>query len=449
MGILSSSRPPFSAIHQPFPGNTFLNFESLRILSTAPYGGCDPAEYLTAIAAIKPNDADTWATAWGHAAKMAETYAEEALRQGDTVAARDALLRASSYTRASGYLRINGPTLEEHDPRSLPTARKVQALFQRALPLLDCEVKVVTIPYLPGPPEEIPLPGYLYIPSPQNRHVDGKIPVLVNVGGADSVQEELYYIHPQAGHARGYAVLTFEGPGQGIVLRERGLHMRPDFEAVVGDVLNWLERYAAQLKQEEGISLDLERIAVAGASMGGYFALRAASDPRIKACISVDPFYDMWDFGTRHISPVLMGAWTGGWLSDSLVDRVMRLGSNFDLQLRWEVGLAGSLFGIGSPSQMLKEMKRYTLVDGFLPRKVQCPVFVSGAGKSLYFDTEEHTMRIFNDLKHLGEREKRVWIPSRPEEGALQAKIGAWGLLNQKAYGFLDEVFKVERESIE
>src|ERR1700753_1025203 len=103
--------------------------------------------------------------------------------------------------------------------------------------------------------KKAPLPGYLYLPAPQHRLLDGKIPVLINVGGADSVQEELYYIHPQAGHQRGYAVLTFEAPGQGIVLREKGLLMRPDWEAVMSDVLNWLEVYKEMLQREEGIIL--------------------------------------------------------------------------------------------------------------------------------------------------------------------------------------------------
>lgn len=255
----------FSVIHQFFPGDTFYNFESLRILSTAPYGGCDPAEFLTAIAAIRADDPETWVEAWAHAASAAEAIADEALARGDTVAARQALLRASSYTRASGYMYVNGTTLDTHDPRALPVGRRAQSLFRCALPFLDCDVRVVEIPYHANESSDAPpvkLPGYLYLPSSQNRLPDGKIPVLLNTGGADSIQEELYYIHPQAGHPRGYAVLTFEGPGQGIVLRELGLYMRPDWEVVTGQVLDWLESYAETLQREDGLELDLDHIAV-------------------------------------------------------------------------------------------------------------------------------------------------------------------------------------------
>jgi pimeloyl-ACP methyl ester carboxylesterase len=220
--------------------------------------------------------------------------------------------------------------------------------------------------------------------------------------------------------------------------------MRPDWEVVMGQVLDWLEEYAAGLKREEGVELDLDRIAVAGASMGGYFALRAASDARIKACVSIDPFYDMWDFGTRHISGLFMSAWTGGWIGDGTIDTIIGAGMRMNFQLQWEVGVTASFWGIESPARILKEMKRYSLKGGFL-KKVRCPVFVSGAGKSLYFDTEEHTMRVFNDLAHLGERERRLWMPSRPDEGGLQAKIGAFGLANMNAYRFLDEVLGIRR----
>lgn len=36
-------------------------------------------------------------------------------------------------------------------------------------------------------------------------------------------------------------------------------------------------------------------------------------------------------------------------------------------------------------------------------------------------------------------------MPSRPEESGLRVKIGAFGLLNMKAYAFLDEVFGIRR----
>jgi len=48
-----------------------------------------------------------------------------------------------------------------------------------------------------------------------------KIPVVINSGGFDSTHQELYFYVAAGARQRGYAVLTFDGPGQGIVLRQQ------------------------------------------------------------------------------------------------------------------------------------------------------------------------------------------------------------------------------------
>lgn len=174
-------------------GNTFLKLELLRILSTVPHCGCDSAEFLTASAAINPKDPQRWADAWDHA----ESQTDEALGPGDAVAAGNGLLCASSYTRASGYLYMNGPILEKHHPEAFPIAQKMQKLFRCALPFLNFDYRGVEIPYPVdagngSPRKEVQLPGYLYIPAPAHRLPVGKISVLLNTGAAGSFQEEVY-----------------------------------------------------------------------------------------------------------------------------------------------------------------------------------------------------------------------------------------------------------------
>ncbi|KAK1141252.1 hypothetical protein N8T08_009291 [Aspergillus melleus] len=91
--------------------------------------------------------------------------------------------------------------------------------------------------------------------------------------GADSTQEELYFLHGAESPAIGYAFLTFDGSDQGLVLQQDGMRLRPDWEIVSSAVLD-----------------------LPGQSLGGYLGLRGAADARIKACIAVDPVYDLWDF---------------------------------------------------------------------------------------------------------------------------------------------------------
>lgn len=421
--------------------SAFFNFEFIRVLSAAPYGGADIAECLQAAEQIANDDPESWHQAWYKQAEKAEALAKEATRTGDGFSARRAYLRASNYFRASGYMFHDLP--QSPDPRPLQLAERVIQNFRCAIRLLDGEVFTLEIPY-----NGFKLPAYLYLP-PATKRLPGKIPILINNGGADSIQEELYYIYGSTGPDLGYAVLTFDGPGQGIMLRKHRLQMRPDWEVVVGAVLDHLFYFSSK---QPGLELDMDKIAVAGASMGGYYTLRSAADSRIKACVSIDPFYDMWDFATQHISPSLIGSWTSGWVPTGVINGAMALAARSSFQVKWEVGVAEWFFGVDTPTDTLLEMRKYTLQlpngKSYLER-VKCPVFVSGATQSLYLEPETDTKRVYEALSHLEEGEKRIWIAKLPEDGGLQAKIGAIGLMAQKTFEFLDQQLGVKRSELE
>ena len=270
-------------MHKLFPKSHFFDFETIRILGTAVYGGADAAEVLEAVGQIKPEDPVSWETAWHIQAERAEALAQEACQRGDCDAARRNFLKAANYTRASGYMYTSSPGDSGElvqDSRALPVLEKVGELFRQAIPLMEGNVHTLSIPY-----EEYSLPGYLYLP-PNARRIPGrpKIPILLVCGGADSCQEELYFMNPAAGPGLGYAVVTFDGPGQGLMLRKYGLEMRPDWETVTGGVIDHLYAFS---KAHPELDLDTESISVSGASMGGYYALRAASDPRVRACVAI------------------------------------------------------------------------------------------------------------------------------------------------------------------
>ncbi|KAI0817253.1 Alpha/Beta hydrolase protein [Xylaria sp. FL0064] len=437
-------------MHKIFPKSGFFDFETVRILGTTAYGGADVAEVLEAVGQIKSDDPTSWEEAWRRQAHRAEKLADEARQNGDRDAAFHGYLRASNYTRASGYMYVS--TLNEdgdivQDARALPIAEKVGHLFRRAMSFMEGETRVLSVPY-----NEYVLPAYLYLPPASRRIPERKIPILVNTGGADSCQEELYYLNPAGGTGMGYAVITFDGPGQGIMLRKYELEMRPDWEVVTSSVIDYLETYSAQHPE---LDLDLSSIAISGASMGGYYALRAASDERVKACVSIDPFYDMWDFGTAHVSPLFIKAWTAGFISSRFVDKLMAVISSLSFQLKWEISVSGTFFGISSPAEILLNMKKYTLhgngvdeKDESFLSKVECPVLLSGAGKSLYLDVNSHTKRCFDALTSVAPEDKEIWVPESEGQGSLQAKMGAFALCNQKTYHFLDKAFGIKREPL-
>ena len=128
-------------------------------------------------------------------------------------------------------------------------------------------------------------------------------------------------------------MLTFNGPGQGMALRQYGLGMRPDWERVINHVVDWLCTFA-QSETGRTHTLDLDRIGVLGASVSGYFALRVAAHPEIQACVSIDPPYDMWELATKKLPNFFINGWLSGRISDSFVNALISFVSRFNTQLR-------------------------------------------------------------------------------------------------------------------
>lgn len=429
-------------MHHFFPG-PFFNFEAIRILGTTRYGGADVAECLDAIGQIRHNDPKTWHEAWSKQARQAENLAQEAQRNGHRSAARSAFLRASNYTRASQYM-MTGDRLGASDPNVVPILQKSVELFHKALSLFDAPVEILHIPYRDG----LSLPAYLYLPPATCRIPGRKTPVVISLIGADSTQEEIYHMLPAAGPELGYAVLTFEGPGQGLTLHQHGIPMRPDFEVVNTTVLDFLVNYS---KTNPSLDLDTDNISIAGASLGGYFALRgAATDTRVKACIAIDPMHDLWEMATKHVAPTFFNLWDSGWIPDWFVNTAVLQNTRLSFQSRWEIYTSARFLGATTPVEILQFMKEFSLDKNGTGRDylqdVKCPTLVTGAADSLYFDPIDNNSS--GVLARLAAPKKELWVGETPGDGSLQAKMGAMGLCNQRVFEFLDRQFNIRRNKI-
>ncbi|KAH8669582.1 prolyl oligopeptidase-like protein [Tricladium varicosporioides] len=418
----------------------FFNFEFLRLLSMAPSGGCEIAEALAAVSHIKDGDPETWSKQWESCSTHAEGLAKEAILTGDKVTARGAYLRAANYARAAQFMW--NESVGNPEPRLLPLAERYVSLFQKGVQLLDeADAKFLEIPY-DGVKS---LPAILYLPKSQFR-LSGKVPIIINVNGGDSVQEELFFVSPGTGAKLGYAMLTFDGPGQGMALRRDNLKMRADFEFVTTKVLDFLERYCDENKE---LGLDLDKIGVLGATIGGYNALRAAGDPRIKACVSIDGPYDLWDLATMRIPRWFLNGWESGWISASFVNTLVGILARFNFQFKWELGHMMWSLGHDTPAKALLALKDFTFntkSGGSYLGNIRCPTLVSGAAGTIYFRPELSTTRIFQELTELGEKQKVCWLAKEPQDGGLTAKIGAFAVSNMRTFAFFDKHLKVARK---
>jgi hypothetical protein len=245
-----------------------------RTLTHAYERGADLGEAFATAARVTPGDDQSWYRQWSAAAATARVAAETSRDAGRTQSAAGAFLRACEYYRqAMFYLRG-----DLDDARVKASYLKMRECFRQAIPGLPYQVEAVRIPY-----QGTTLNGYLMTPDGP----DEPRPAVPFPAGYDSVAEECHLYRASA-IRRGYTVLAFEGPGQGGVLYEQGLHLRPDFETVLTPVVDFV------LTRPQ---VDGKRLALLGRSFGGYLAPRGATAEHRITALVCDP--EQVDLGAR------------------------------------------------------------------------------------------------------------------------------------------------------
>jgi len=261
------------------------DYQLLRAMGAADYGGSTVGECLAAAGMITDGDTGSWVAAFGDLAARVEQRARTCLDRGHLVSARDHFMRASTYHRTAEYYA-------EADPQVLAECgRRSRACFEAAAALFDPPVEPLSIAFENGS-----LPGYLVPPRPGTAPGGTPRGTLVAFGGFDSGAEEMYFQLGAAGAARGWRVVLFDGPGQtGRMRRNPSMTYRPDYEAPVGAVLDDLGR------RDRG---DGGFVALAGMSIGGYFATRtAAHDRRVQALVADSPLVDLYRYFEAFLGP--------------------------------------------------------------------------------------------------------------------------------------------------
>lgn len=222
---------------------------------------------LRAAAAEGKADNEDWHQAWMRLATQVEGIAQEALGHGRTVTARGHFMRASLYYQwAEAFLKPSDARAATTFQRHLDTFRSGAALFQPAIEIVD-------IPF-----EGRTLYGY-FVPGQGT----GPRPAVVLSDGLDGTKEEMIYV-ALALAERGISTLAIDHPGQGATLRLSELKARHDSEVAAGAAVDWLSTRA---------DVDAQRLGIIAASMGGYYAPRAAAyEKRFKACVAWGAVYD-------------------------------------------------------------------------------------------------------------------------------------------------------------
>jgi pimeloyl-ACP methyl ester carboxylesterase len=328
------------------------SFETLRTAGFAAYGGADLGEVLTTTRHIAESDDASWHRAWKATAQRVAEIGEQARASGHRVSAREALLRASNYYRIAAAFLLEKPAT---DPEMALLSAGQHDTFAAAAALFDTPVQAVAIPY-----EDTTLPAYLFLVDDSGA----ARPTIIYNSGYDSTREESYFAIAAAALRRGYNVLAFDGPGQGAVLREQKLVMRPDWEAVITPVVDYA------LTRGE---IAADRITLFGYSLGGYLVARAAAfEHRVAALILDDGIHDFHAAFAGNMPPFIE-SWIDEGRDDVAVP-VLTMLTAVSTNVRWGLRNGMWVFGTDSFADLIRTVKDYTL-DG-IAHQITAPTLI-------------------------------------------------------------------------
>lgn len=205
-------------------------------------------------------DRERWAQAFSAAAEPHFAAGLKAEEAGDAAAARREYLAAFGLFRVARYPAPNSPA------KKLAYRRSQEAYFKAAA-FAEPRVERVAMPYVGGQARGATIVGYLHRPRR-----DGALGVVVQWGGIDLFKEDR---KPEPYLAAGLAVLAMDMPGVG----DAPIPGSENGEELWNGVFDWIAAAPG---------LDERRIAVVGASTGGYWATKLAHTHRDRIAAAVN-----------------------------------------------------------------------------------------------------------------------------------------------------------------
>jgi len=355
---------------QTFFQDPIFQAQFIRTIGHATSKGAEIGECLQVGSLIADGDRESW---YEERTNQALTV----LKQGDSsatnkhhVSARCAFLRASNYFRSASIMLEDTP----QDPRVNESWFMQAEAFKKALNHFHYKVERIEIPF-----EEITLPGYFYFADDTEQPRK----TLIITGGSDGTLEEMYFIASDA-LKRGYNCLTFDGPGQGGVLRTLKLPFRPDWEHVMRAVVDFACNHSA---------VDTNKIALLGISLGGYLSARAVTEEtRIAACI-VDPgIYDSYETAMSGLPPPVIKMFEENRVDE--IDRFFEESFEKNEKMRFKFHLRMWRYCVNSPRELILGTKPYTLKGRV--QNIKCPMLV--CDNELEYISFGQAKRLYDEL---------------------------------------------------
>ncbi len=378
------------------------HYELLRLLGTSRDLGADIAEVLDAAGRIVPGDFQSWCTEFDALGRRARAKAIEEDKRQHAISARNAFFRAADFF-------LHG------DPKD----SRIVSLWSAATACFDAAIRELPVP---GQRARIHAKGFdipaVFYRAARDEHPR---PTILMCNGYDGSQEEMLHVSGLAAIARGFNVVTFDGPGQPSVIREQGLTFIDEWENVLAPVIDWC---VAEPR------IDASRLGLLGYSFGGWLIARAAArEHRITALACVDGIFDAGGAFFSAVPAPMQKLFKEGNAAalNAAVKQAMAMRTN----LRWAVQHGCWVFGCATPFDFLQRTQSMTLAG--IVDDIACPVLVCDAVDDEFFKGQPATL-----AKALGARATHK-IFTQEDSASAHCHVGTSDLLNSTVLGWFED----------
>jgi hypothetical protein len=389
-----------------FQDSTFENL-FLTSLGRAYHTGGNVGKVLYLTRQVTDGDFESAFLAFKRAGDEALALADDSLAGGHRESARQAFLWAQNFYDSATYF-VDGSS----DPsRFLPTWEALYDCWLKSLSTFDPPIEPVTIPY-----EGTPLHGFYFRSKSPKR----KRPLLILANGSDGSLLDMWLWGGAGATARGYDCLTFDGPGQGYALWKQKLYFRPDWEKVVGPVVDFALRRR---------DVDPKRIAIQGISQGGYWIPRAlAFEKRIAAGIADPGVVDVSTSWTQVLPAPLLGLLKAGRKIefDEYLGKAMAPKDRATLNFRMRP------FGFSSYFDTYHAVLEYNLSS--VANRIQSPLLITSPANEAYWPGQSKQLYdLVNGPKSLVEF-------SEADGADLHCEPQGTGIRDLRIFNWLDKI---------
>ncbi len=309
-----------------------------------------------------------WADAWTALGARLRRQGQQDEHAGHQRSAGEKYLRGALYQlMAERALRCS-------DPRKLECYRDAMGMFRTGVELRGDGATFVEIPYGRGV-----LPA-IFVPAAGNRPA----PCIIQFNGFDWVKEFNYLPMAEEYARRGIASLFCDQPGSGGALRLHGLPAEIESERAAGACIDFLARRR---------DVDVSRIGIMAASLGGYYAPRAAAfEKRLACCVAWGAFYDAGEV-------LQMRAAAGARYARSVPD--------VEDQMLWVTGR-------NSLEDAIAFMRQLTLKD--VAQHITCPLLIVHGGRDRQIPVD-HGQKTYDAARN---SRARKLVVLQPEDGGVE-----------------------------